>query len=58
MEQSQPDVPETNMDQEPTDSSIEPDEEPVVTGTIFLTLIMLMMIFGFWAVMYVDLLNR
>ncbi|MGD8414620.1 MAG: cytochrome c oxidase subunit 2A [Candidatus Latescibacterota bacterium] len=58
MEKSQPDVPETSQDQDLNDSSIQPDEEPVVTGTIFLTLIMLMMIFGFWAVMYVDLLNR
>lgn len=41
-----------------SDPSIDSDEEPVVTGTIFLTLILLMMIFGFWAMMYVDLLNR
>ena len=33
-------------------------EEPVTTGTLFLTLILLMMIFGFWAMMYGMLLNR
>ena len=46
---------------EPADqpkSSLPPEEEPVVTGTIFLTLILLMMIFGFWAMMYYELLNR
>ncbi len=34
------------------------DQEPVVTGTVLLTMIFLMMIFGFWALMYVTLLNR
>ena len=33
-------------------------EEPVVTGTLFLTLLFLMMIFGFWATIYILLLNR
>lgn len=33
-------------------------EEPVVTGTLFLTLILLMLIFGFWALMYTLLLDR
>lgn len=33
-------------------------EEPVTTGTVFLTLIFLMMIFGFWIMMYVTLLDR
>ena len=34
------------------------DQEPVVTGTVLLTMIFLMMIFGFWALMYITLLNR
>jgi hypothetical protein len=34
------------------------DHEPVVTGTVLLTMIFLMMIFGFWALMYVTLINR
>lgn len=33
-------------------------EEPVTTGTLFLTLVLLMIIFGFWALMYNLLLNR
>ncbi|HEU5086741.1 MAG TPA: hypothetical protein VFT99_04825 [Roseiflexaceae bacterium] len=35
-----------------------PEEEPITTGTVFLTSILLMMIFGFWIVMYMMLLNR
>jgi hypothetical protein len=35
-----------------------PEEEPVFTGTLFLMLILLMLIFGFWVMMYVTLLNR
>ena len=34
------------------------DQEPVVTGTVLLTMIFLMMLFGFWVLMYVTLLNR
>ncbi len=34
------------------------EQEPVITGTVFLTMIFLMMIFGFWALMYLTLLNR
>lgn len=44
------------ISREPID--IEEHEEPVTTGTIFLTLIFLMMIFGFWMMMYVILLER
>lgn len=35
-----------------------PEEEPVVTGTLFLMVILLMLIFGFWAMMYALLLER
>lgn len=37
---------------------LEPEEEPVFTGTLFLMVILLMLIFGFWAMMYATLLNR
>jgi len=34
------------------------EQEPIVTGTVLLTMIFLMMVFGFWVLMYVTLLNR
>lgn len=37
---------------------LEEHEEPVTTGTVFLTLIFLMMIFGFWMMMYLILIER
>lgn len=33
-------------------------EEPVTTGTLFLNLILLMIIFGFWVLLYSTLLDR
>lgn len=33
-------------------------DEPDTTGTVFLTLILLMLIFGFWAMMYVILIDQ
>ncbi|NJL28992.1 MAG: cytochrome c oxidase subunit 2A [Thermoanaerobaculia bacterium] len=33
-------------------------EEPVIAGTLFLTTLLLIMIFGFWAMMYVTLIHR
>ena len=39
-------------------AELAPGEEPVVTGTLFLTLIFLMMIFGFWVLFYLLLLDR
>jgi len=35
-----------------------PQEEPVITGTLFFTTLLRIMIFGFWAMMYFTLLNR
>lgn len=36
-----------------------PDEgEPVIAGTLFLTTLLLIMIFGFWAMMYLTLIHR
>ena len=33
-------------------------EEPEITGTLVLTTLLLIMIFGFWIMMYVELLGR
>lgn len=38
--------------------SLPPGEEPIFTGTLFLMVILLMLIFGFWAMMYATLLDR
>ncbi|MBX6363900.1 MAG: cytochrome c oxidase subunit 2A [Gemmatimonadetes bacterium] len=34
------------------------EEEPVTTGTLFLMLMFLMMIAGFWGLMYATVLHR
>ena len=34
------------------------EEEPVITGTLFLNTLILIMIFGFWIMMYFTLLER
>lgn len=36
----------------------EPDSEPVYSGTVFLTFVLLVIIGGVWVVMYRLLLNR
>ncbi len=41
-----------------TTSELPPEEEPVFTGTLFLMVVLLMLIFGFWVMMYATLLNR
>lgn len=51
-----PRPPAESIDQQPAE--LAPDEEPTTTGTLFLMLIFLMLIFGFWAMMYMVLLNR
>jgi hypothetical protein len=43
---------------DPRATELDAEEEPVTTGTLFLTLILLMLIFGFWAMMYGILLHR
>ena len=43
---------------EPLATELAPGEEPVVTGTLFLTMIMLMIIAGIWFIMYGRLLHR
>lgn len=42
----------------PSQTELAPEEEPVVTGTLFLTLVILMIIAGFWVVIYQRLLTR
>ncbi|MFW5955120.1 MAG: hypothetical protein ACOCSK_00080 [Rhodothermales bacterium] len=44
--------------EDPRDTHILPEEKPALGGTVFLTVILLMLIFGFWMMMYVELLNR
>lgn len=39
-------------------TDLSPAEEPVVTGTLFLTFVLLVVIAGVWVVMYRLLLNR
>lgn len=43
---------------DPEATHLQPVEEPNTSGTLFFTLFLLMIIFGFWVVMYVELLNR
>lgn len=40
------------------DTELTGEEEPVATGTLFLMVILLMLIFGVWVTMYGFLLNR
>lgn len=39
-------------------SELAPGEEPVATGTLFLTVVILMIIAAFWAIIYLRLLDR
>ncbi len=43
--------------QRPTDERGDP-EEPNVSGTVFLTVLLLMLIAGIWLIMYFQLLSR
>lgn len=43
---------------DPSAGELRPEEEPNTTGTLFLTIILLMIIFGFWGLMYLTLLDR
>jgi hypothetical protein len=40
------------------DTELAPEEEPVVTGALFLCMVMLMLIAGAWAVMFWTLIER
>ncbi len=35
-----------------------PDDEPVITGTLLLTSVILMLVFGTWIILYIMLLDR
>ncbi len=39
-------------------ASLPQEEEPIATGTFFLMIVFLMLIAGFWAVVYLTLLRR
>jgi hypothetical protein len=43
---------------DPAFTELRPGEEPVATGTLFLTTILLMIIAGFWIIIYIRLLDR
>ncbi|MGE5925854.1 MAG: hypothetical protein ACM357_00755 [Gemmatimonadota bacterium] len=43
---------------DPSESELQPDEEPRTTGTLFLTTLILMLIGAVWIVMYSLLLRR
>jgi hypothetical protein len=42
----------------PEDTGLAPEEEPNVTGALFLSMVMLMLIAGAWIVMFQQLLGR
>ena len=42
----------------PSDTEIAPEEEPVVTGALFLSMVMLMLMAGAWIVMFWRLVER
>lgn len=46
------------VQQQPKRSESAPPEEPEVRGTLFLTMIFLAMVIGFWVTVYYMLLNR
>jgi hypothetical protein len=43
---------------DPPAPNLEPEEEPVTTGTLFLTMIILMVIAAIWVIVYRLLLGR
>jgi hypothetical protein len=42
----------------PQPTELRPEEEPVTTGTLFLTMVILMIIAAVWVIMYWQLLGR
>jgi hypothetical protein len=42
----------------PFETEVTPEEEPVVTGALFLSMVMLMLIAGAWIVMFWRLVER
>lgn len=43
---------------DPSRTEVQREQEPHLSGTLFLTIILLMLIFGFWMMMYIEMLNR
>lgn len=43
---------------DPSRTEIQREQEPQLSGTLFLTVILLMLIFGFWMMMYIEMINR
>ena len=43
---------------DPQETELDPATEPVVTGSLFLTLLILVIIGGVWVIMYTLLLHR
>lgn len=43
---------------DPAATELAPDEEPTTTGTLFLTMILLMIIAGIWIIMYYRLVTE
>lgn len=52
-----PSAPATGSDY-PPDTELMPGEEPVTTGTVFLTAIILMIILAVWIIVYGYLMDR
>jgi hypothetical protein len=42
----------------PADTELAPDEEPTTTGTLFLTMVLLMIIGGIWIIVYQRLVTQ
>lgn len=55
--ENQPGSPATGSS-DPDQTELHPGEEPVTTGTLFLTFVLLVIIGGVWVVVYRLLLNR
>jgi hypothetical protein len=43
---------------DPAKTELGPGEEPVATGTLFLTMLILMLIGAIWVIVYARLINR
>lgn len=43
---------------DPAPTELTPGEEPVATGTLFLTILILMLIGAIWVIVYARLINR
>lgn len=42
----------------PDQTDLAPEEEPSTPGTLFLCVILLMIVAGFWVIIYIELLHR